>query len=167
MKCRPKAKAFLSQSRSWGSSFVPQHRLSARPAQSRAANRWMALLGASVIFKYQPFALSARSCAPSKKRPHSHHFPGPLTPASPGFCSGTAGGGGWAGPLGPSLPSPGVWSSAPAFAPGAVAAPWKGVFVPCGERCDQSGKNKQVRRNRYPPPHIKNTAHAFCTNPAV
>lgn len=149
MKCRPKAKAVLSQSRSWGASFVPRHQLSARPARSRAATRWMALRGASVISKYQPFALSARSCAPSKKRPHSHHFPGSLTPASPGFCAGMAGGGGVGrtpGPL-PAFSWGVVFSTA-----GAVAAPWKGVFVSCGERCDQSGKNKQVRRNRYPPP---------------
>lgn len=54
---------------------------------------------------------------------------------------------------------------------GAVAAPWKGVFVSCGERCDQSGKNKQVRRNRYPPPILKiqhmHFAFSFCTNPAA
>lgn len=59
---------------------------------------WMALLGASVIFKYQPFSLSARSCAPSKKR-------GPmatvsLVPASQGICSAQLGVG-WAGTPGP------------------------------------------------------------------
>lgn len=67
MKCRPKAKAFLSQSRSRGVGFVP-------PRQHRARlpiGGW-ALLGASVIFKYQPFSLSARSCA--------HRAPAPRAP---------------------------------------------------------------------------------------
>ena len=39
MKCRPKTKAFLSQSRSWGASYVSQNQLLVWPAWSPAADR--------------------------------------------------------------------------------------------------------------------------------
>lgn len=129
---------------------------------------WMALLGASVIFKYQPFSLSARSCAPSKKR-------GPmatvsLVPASQGICSAQLGVG-WAGTPGPLPVSSwhGVFGTF--FAPGATAVPWKGTFFLCRERYDQSGKKKRARRSPYPPPVLK-IQHmpfisSFCTNPVA
>lgn len=73
------ASAFLSLSPSWAVGFVPRKQGARRSRQAGGGvggPRWMDLLGASVIFKYQPFSLSARSCAPSKKRPPRHrHFP--------------------------------------------------------------------------------------------
>lgn len=112
-----------------------------------------ALRGASVILKYQTFSLSAHSCAPSKKQHPKDPASWFLDFASPGSTLAQLSGTGET--LARPLPLLGVRGllvfQHPLLLSGSAALPQRECSVPCGLRCDQSGKNKWMRRTQSNP----------------
>lgn len=144
--------------------LAPQLRASApaltRPVQSRRpVGGWPCEDPLLFLFEMPAFLPLAGSCVPCKKRAHSHHFPGPFSPASPDFYSDQAEGG-RQDPMVPSPPSPWGGDFCTLFCSWSIAAPWKGVFVPGGERYGPSGKDKRVARTDTTS-RVKNTTQAL------